>query len=316
MRKTILIVGIAALVFVCGCYNAGQNQTPQQVSIRVSGAWALYPMMVKWAEEYQKIHPNVKIDISAGGAGKGMADALGGLVDLGMVSRNIDPAEIEKGAFPIRVVKDAVVSTFNKKNPAAAEILSKGVTRQKFKDIFVSGNLTTWGEAVGKPEIKTKIIVYTRSDSCGAAETWANYLSAKQEDLKGVGVYGDPGIADAVSNNPSSIGFNNLNFAFDNSTGKPVGNVFLIPIDLNEDGVIDGKESFYSTKGEFLSAIIDGRYPSPPARDLYLVAKRGFSGPAKDFVRWILTDGQKYVADSGYISPQNETLVKQLEELS
>ena len=44
----------------------------------MSGAWALYPMAVTWSEEFRKIHPGVQIDISAGGAGKGMADCLTG----------------------------------------------------------------------------------------------------------------------------------------------------------------------------------------------------------------------------------------------
>ena len=52
--------------------------------IQLSGAFALYPMAVKWAEEFRKIHPKVRIDISAGGAGKGITDALAKVVDLGM----------------------------------------------------------------------------------------------------------------------------------------------------------------------------------------------------------------------------------------
>ncbi|MCX9013142.1 MAG: substrate-binding domain-containing protein, partial [Candidatus Methanoperedens sp.] len=66
-------------------------------TITLSGAFALYPMAVRWGEEFQKLHPKVKVEVSAGGAGKGMADTLGGLVDIGMVSRDIDKSEIEKG---------------------------------------------------------------------------------------------------------------------------------------------------------------------------------------------------------------------------
>ena len=47
----------------------------------MSGAFALYPLANKWAEEFQKIHPDVRFNISAGGAGKGMADALARAVD-------------------------------------------------------------------------------------------------------------------------------------------------------------------------------------------------------------------------------------------
>ena len=98
-----------------------------QGEIQLSGAFALYPMAVKWAEEFRKIHPKVRIDISAGGAGKGITDALAKVVDLGMVSRDIYPQELEKGAFPIAVVKDAVVPTINSNNPLIDQILATGL---------------------------------------------------------------------------------------------------------------------------------------------------------------------------------------------
>ncbi len=93
-------------------------------------------MAVRWGEEFEKLHPKVKVEVSAGGAGKGMADALGGLVDIGMVSRAIDPSEIEKGAYPIGVAKDAVVPTINARNPVLKDLLSKGVKRKTFVDIY------------------------------------------------------------------------------------------------------------------------------------------------------------------------------------
>jgi len=58
-------------------------------TINISGAFALYPITVKWAQEFKKTHPNVTFNISAGGAGKGITDALSGLVDIGLASRDI-----------------------------------------------------------------------------------------------------------------------------------------------------------------------------------------------------------------------------------
>ena len=83
-------------------------------------------MMVKWGEEYQKLHPGVQFDISAGGAGKGMTDALGGQVDIGMVSREIKPEEEKQGAYWVSVVKDAVFPAVNEKNPVWHDLLSQG----------------------------------------------------------------------------------------------------------------------------------------------------------------------------------------------
>jgi len=87
------------------------------------------------------------------------------------------------------VVKDAVFPTISDKNPVLTEILAKGVTQETFIGIFVTGETKTWGQVVSKPEITDEIHVYTRSDSCGAAEVWAKYLgNKKQEDLLGIGI--------------------------------------------------------------------------------------------------------------------------------
>lgn len=296
-------------------YNYLNQAQESTGTIAVSGAWALYPMMVKWAEEYQKIQPKVRIEISAGGAGKGMADALAGLVDIGMVSREIYQAEIDKGAFWVSVVKDAVVPTVNKNNPLIEDILAKGMTKSVFEGIYIFGNITTWGQALGRPEITSTINVYTRSDSCGAAETWAKYLGKKQEDLKGVGVYGDPGLAEAVRNDVLGIGYNNINYAYDSRTGQPIEGIAVIPLDVNADRQIDQNESFYATIDQIIEAISTGKYPSPPARELNLVANGKFSSLANEFVKWILNEGQQYALETGYVPLSEQRRTEEMSKL-
>src|SRR5664279_5100290 len=107
-------------------------------NISISGAFALYPLTVKWAEEFKKLHPEVKFDISAGGAGKGMTDALAKMVNIGLVSREINPEEIKKGAFAIAVTKDAVVPTVSAANPNIKDILAKGLTRDAAINVFIT----------------------------------------------------------------------------------------------------------------------------------------------------------------------------------
>jgi phosphate transport system substrate-binding protein len=299
----VLLPAIVITLAVAGCGQGGQP-TPGaggelQGTIKVSGAWALYPMMVRWAEEFQIIHPKVNVDVSAGGAGKGVADALAEIVDIGMVSREIRPEETAQGAFFVAVVKDAVFPTVNAANPVWDAVAQKGIPRQTFVDLFINGTALTWGEIAGT-ESQDVVKVYTRSDACGAAETWAKYLGGTQEDLKEIAVYGDPGLAEAVRADPLGIGYNNLNYAYDAATGLPVAGLQVIPIDVNENGQVDPEEDL-STKAKALEAILSGVYPSPPARDLYLMTKDGFDGLTLEFVHWILTDGQQYVEEVGYI---------------
>ena len=318
-RKVLKLVAVMALLALLlgGCsQTAGQpGEGELSGSLTVSGAWALYPMMVRWGEEFHALHPNVQFDISAGGAGKGMADALAGAVDIGMVSRVIYPAEIERGAFWVAATKDAVVPTVNADNPYLARLQAQGMTRATFEAIWM-GQITTWGEAIGDPNVSNEIHVYTRSDACGAAATWAAYLGDyAQEDLLGVAVYGDPGLAEAVSQDPLGIGYNNLNFAYDADTGRPVAGLQIIPIDLNENGQVDADENFYAVRSDLTAAIADGRYPSPPARALNLVTQGPPGGLTLAFIRWVLADGQAFVEETGYIPLTQAQLQAELAKL-
>jgi phosphate transport system substrate-binding protein len=310
-----LIFGCALMVAATGTSAKTPAPAKKKLSgtIRVSGAWALYPMMVRWGEEFSKIYPDVRVDVSAGGAGKGVADALGGLVDIGMVSREIKPEEIKQGAAFVPVVKDAVFAIMSENNPALKDILAKGLKRQAFIDLWMGKKELTWGDSTGTAD-KTKVSLYTRSDSCGAAETWAKYLGGMQEDLGGIGVYGDPGISQAVVKDPAGIGYNNLNYAYDMKTGKPIAGLRIVPIDINENGKIDPNERL-NTKNDAVKSVRTGLYPAPPARDLYIMTKSKFSGLTLEFARWILTDGQKYLDEVGYIALRDTQIKSALKTL-
>jgi len=197
-------------------------------------------------------------------------------------------------------VKDAVFATINANNPALqGSLAQQGVKKTMLVQLWMGGEALTWGEIAGS-DSRDAVQVYTRSDACGAAEMWAKYLGGDQEDLHGTAVYGDPGLADAVRNDRFGIGYNNLNYAYDANTGLPVQGLAILPLDVNENDRIDPEEDL-STKAKAIEAIASGAYPSPPARYLYLVTKGEFSGLSREFVRWILTDGQKLADEVGYI---------------
>jgi len=313
-KKLVALVIICIIVVSYVAYNEYVVSQELSGTIRVSGAFALYPLMVVWAQQYEKLHPKVTIEVSAGGAGKGMTDALAGLVDIGMISRQISSTEIANGAFYVAVAEGAGVATISASNPVLSDVLTQGLTKQVFYDIFVAGNVTSWGQALGLPDaVQYPIHVYTRSDAAGVADTWAKFLGAKsQEDLKGIGVYADPGIVEALKGDPLGIGYNNIAYAYDNSTGQQVSGIRVVPIDLNGNGKIDPQENFYSTDAALIQAIEQGQYPSPPAQDLYLVTKNKFTGVTKDFVTWILTDGQSYVKEAGLVPLSTDTINSQL----
>jgi len=263
MRTFLALLMLAVALTNTGC----RAPAAKTVTISLSGAWALYPLAVKWGEAFRELHPEVKFDISAGGAGKGMTDALSGAVDIGMVSRDIDPAEKANGAYPIFVAKDAVFPIVNAKNPALPKLLAQGMTLQTFHDIYITQKVTTWQQAVGGPD--SPIHCYTRSDACGAASAWAAALgNFKQDDLKGIGVHGDPGLLETVQRDQLGLGYNNLGFVFNGDA--IVEGVVIVPIDANNNGKVDADERI-DTRAAAYQQISAGRYPA--ARREYFVPK-------------------------------------------
>jgi len=313
--KVLKITGtavIATLILLTTTNKLAAQELKGNISI--SGAFALYPITVKWAEEFKKIHPAVKIDIQAGGAGKGITDVLSKVTDIGLVSRDINAAEYKKGAFAVAVTKDAVIPTISAASPFRKVLYEKGVRKSAFNDVFITGKFKTWNTLGFKSD--APIHVYTRADASGAAETWAKYFGKKQEDLLGVAVFGDPGLAQAVKRDPSGIGYNNIVFIYDTKTNKPTNGVVPVPIDLNNNGKLDPEEDFYGDVDQLIAAIISGKYPSPPARDLYFVTVGKPSNPiVKEFIKYILTNGQQFVTEAGYIKFSKEKLNKELEKV-
>lgn len=309
MKKLFLIFLATVLLISCS------SKKEKEQTINISGAFALYPLAVAWAEAYQKQHPEVRFNISGGGAGKGLADALAGVVDLGMFSREITPEEKAKGTWWVGLAIDAVLPSVSAKNPYLSELKRRGLTQPEFASVFLGGSLKSWKDIL-PGALPDPIKIYTRSDACGAAETWAKYLGGKQEDLKGIGIFGDPGLAQAVSGDPLGMGYNNTNYVYDVKTGLKRPGAEVVPIDINRNGEIDPEENFYDTFQNILKAVAEGKYPSPPARELYFVAKGKPEKKATlDFIRWTLTEGQKMVTEAGYVPITQDKLDHYLEKV-
>jgi phosphate transport system substrate-binding protein len=120
-NKFIYLLVFAILLSSC----ASRKRKDQTISL--SGAFALYPLAIKWSEEYKKLHPDIRFNISGGGAGKGMADALAGTVDLGMFSREISQEEKNRGVWWVGLTIDAVLPTISAENPFLDILKTRGM---------------------------------------------------------------------------------------------------------------------------------------------------------------------------------------------
>jgi phosphate transport system substrate-binding protein len=109
---------------------------------------------------------------------------------------------------------------------------------------------------------------------------------------------------------------NNIGFAYNPKTLKPNSGIVIVPIDINNNGKIDADENFYADQKQLAKAIAQGKYPSPPARNLYLVTKGKPTNPVvKAFLEYILTKGEKNIEKQGYIQIDQAKIDEQLKLL-
>ena len=128
--KTALALGVLLLLSTVSCPGAEKQRKVKDISgqVSVSGAFALFPLAVEWKEAFEAAHPGVRIDVSAGGAGKGMTDILNGMTDFAMLSRELHEEEEQRGAIAFTVGRDAVIPVISAANPFREELLRRGIT--------------------------------------------------------------------------------------------------------------------------------------------------------------------------------------------
>ncbi|MFZ5940626.1 MAG: PstS family phosphate ABC transporter substrate-binding protein [Bacteroidota bacterium] len=268
-------------------------------TILISGAYALYPFAIKWADAYKKLYPGVDIQVEKSGTGKGIDELLANEVDLAMVSRELNAMEMQKGLYQVPVAKDAVVLVMNADNPFREGVLSQGLSPRILAELFTGGKPYSWGQLL-KTEAKEPVKIFTREDASGCAEILANFLLRTQAELKGEMVSGDEEMIKMIRANPGSLGYCNLSFAYDAETGNQIPGIQVVPVDMDMDGRVDRAEQSYGTKEEIYRAIWLGLYPKNLCRRLSFVYKdKPIDPKLRHFLKWVLTDGQELARNNG-----------------
>lgn len=306
-----------ALAFGCNSPKTKKEstQTPAEVksdlkgSFLISGAYALYPLISRLADEFMLIHPGIKIELKKTGTGEGITDLLTGKCQLAMISRPLNDEEINAGILEIPVAKDGVAPIINQKNPHIEKILDQGISPDEFMHIFTSGKQLAWGEIL-ETDAKEKITVFTRADESGAADVWASFIYKKSSDLKGIGVFGDDEMIKSIQDNPLSIGYCNFSYAFDTTSGERTRDIQIIPADLDFDNKIDRVEAPFINLEEAHRSLWLGFFPDHLCRELTLGSLGKPTDPAVlEFLYYVLDEGQLSITKSGFC-PLNNVYIK------
>ncbi len=315
--KTIIAFLILVLVSECNSPKTSKELTqPKEAakselkgSFSITGAYALYPLISKLADDFMLIHPGVKIEVSKIGTGEGITSLLEGKCQLAMISRPLTDEEVNAGIWVISVAKDGVAPIINKKNPHIEKLLNQGISPDEFLHMFSSGKQISWGEVLDT-NAKDKVTVYTRADESGAAEIWAAFMYKKATDLKGIGVSGDDEMIKSIQENPLSIGFCNFSYAFDIVTGERKKDIQIIPVDLDFDNKIDRVEVPFKNLEEAHRSLWLGFFPDQLCRELTLGSIGKPTDPViVEFLYYVLGEGQSGIKKIGFC-PLNDVYIK------
>jgi len=331
-RRIQVVAALAAVLAVAtfGVVVAGQAQ-------QISGAGATFPFPIysKWFSEYNKLHPNVQINYQSIGSGGGIRQLTAETVFFGATDGPM--TKDQQLAAPgnilhLPAVLGAVVPVYHI-DGVTAELKFTG---QVLADIFL-GKITKWNDpAITKlnPGVNlpgSDIVVVHRSDGSGTTYIWADYLGKVSPEWKkrvgintalnwpvGLGGKGNEGVSGLVKQTPGSIGYVELIYALQNridyGSVQNMAGKFL-------RGTIDGVTAAAAAASNAMPADFRVSITNAPGEDAYPISSftwllfyenpkdKASARTMVEFVKWALTDGQKFAKDLGY-APLPDSVVK------
>jgi phosphate transport system substrate-binding protein len=184
-----------------GCVgNTAVPPTPTPLSGRITfaGSTTVQPLADKLGVAFQTRHPQLVLDIAAGGSVVGIKAVHDGTTDIGMASRALKPEEAG-GLAQYHIASDVLAIVANQSNPIT------GVTRAQLRDIFL-GKLVNWQE-LGGPD--RPIVPVVREKSSGTRGAFDELVLEKQDPqgarLQAAVTAGD--VVALVLNTPGAIGY-------------------------------------------------------------------------------------------------------------
>ena len=121
--------------------NQGDYTAPQGLSgtITVAGSSSVTPVMEKLAEAYEVLNPDVQIDVQQSDSTTGVNNAIEGLCDIGMASRELKDSELASGVKGTKICIDGIAVIVNNDNSL------ENLTSDQVMKIF-TGEITSFSE--------------------------------------------------------------------------------------------------------------------------------------------------------------------------
>lgn len=292
--KRIIILVLIFFLFLgspgCIAKTSSATQSDQSVSssttIQNKGSDTIVNLALAWAEAYQEAHPEVRISVTGGGTGTGIAALINGTVDIANASRRIKEEESQsaqkKGYNPVEfvVARDAIAIIVNQNNPV------NQLTIQQISDIY-SGKVTNWQQLGGEDR---PIVRLSRETNSGTHVYFLEQVlrQGKEDDktlfaTNTLLLPSSEGITAETRDNPNAIGYDGLGYVI------PEVKVLAVSPQDGQPYVLPSAET-----------VNNGTYPI--ARDLYMYTVGEPTGAVHAYLDWIRSsEAQQIVTQLGFV---------------
>ncbi len=287
MKQLVVLSLLVVLLVSCAGSGTGTSSGSQpEQSIQNKGSDTIVNLALAWAERYQTIHPEVRLSVTGGGSGTGIASLINATVDIANASRQIKAEEIAeaqaKGIDPVEhiIARDAIAVIVNPNNPV------QQLTLQQIADIY-SGKFDNWQQVGGEDR---PIVRLSRETNSGTHVYFLEtVLRLGQKDNKTLFstdtllLASSEGIINEVRQNPNAIGYDGLGY---------------VPKDLKMIAIARQAGEAYILPS--IATVNDNSYPI--ARDLYMYTAGQPEGAVAAYLEWILSEeAQTIVAELGFV---------------
>jgi phosphate transport system substrate-binding protein len=336
--RIVKVLTVLAVLLAVASFAAAEGP----VLLNAAGATFPYPIYSKWFDLYHTSHSNVQINYQSIGSGGGIRQLLDKTVDFGASDGPMNDEQLKQATVPILhfpTVLGAAIPAYNV--PGVQGDLN--FTPEALSGIFL-GTVTKWNDPAitsANPGVKLPgddIVVVHRSDGSGTSYIWTDYLSkvnpAWQSKVGkgtsvnwpvGLGGKGNEGVSALVQQTPGSLGYVELIYAIQNH--MPYGKVknssgVFVKADLASVSAAAAAAAKY-IPDDFRVSITnpEGKAAYPIASFTWLLIPSKFADSAKrdvvkDFLKWALTDGQKYAEGLSYAALPKEVVAKEMKAIA
>lgn len=336
--KKLKVLAVLGALLAAASFAAGAGQ----VLLNAAGATFPYPIYSKWFDQYHTTHPNVQINYQSIGSGGGIRQLLDKTVDFGASDGPMNDDQLKQASVPILhfpTVLGADVPSYN--IPGVAADLN--FTPEALAGIYL-GKITSWNDpaiAAANPSVKlpkADIVVIHRSDGSGTTYIWTDYLSKVSPDWMkvgkgtsvnwpvGLGGKGNEGVSALIEQTPGSLGYVELIYAVQNKMRygavKNAAGAF-VKADLASVSAAAAAAS-KEMPDDFRVSITNpannkAAYPISSFTWLLIPSKFTDAGKrdiVKDFLKWMMTDGQNSVEALSYAKLPKEVVAKEMKAIA